>query len=720
MSRRVLAHATTKGRQGARIEPGSDGRRIAKHVGESPESSFYARLGRECQLCRDALILRSRGQQQQRRGSEKDWTAIARRLASSAAELRPSEAAVLCHFLGSHLPEDNKYAKDALTAVAATHFYSKLQHWTGKELAMWSSAATVHRPLVTREAYRVFFDHIEKNLHAIPVDDAVVLVSALGRSKEKIHSSLRKHINGITRGLVQRLPESLPTMTPKSIAQIAQLVTHTDEDSHNLLMEEIPNRDDVPAASWAQFLRIYAEGHDAWINRIWSKIVDSISSSDGKTTAMILNALARAHSKAADVRRLDLTLGGSANGWDVHSAAISCISLARLGQTQNAIGTAELDRNFAKLEDFLLAQDLSRSNLLQLKQIALGFSLASLDHVSNGLWRSIAVAASDARLPGSGEDRIGVLGSLSAGYPLGKATKEIEHLARSIPELIDLSNVSHRSFHLLIMKLVKMRYFPTEVMAKVEGCIEKDPGRLVPNGEAVLSLIHYLFACNSDGFGLWKIAVGKLDELHEEMSTEDLFASVGFMTTCNRRPSEQVAADVLARLSEPPNHQDALMALMSLCRADLALRLPVHDVGMRILASMRAAKPHVDVLQDCVDMLCQVALLSGSSQLIRQVINDLSRVSLRNTNMSWIAWSAAMLDSLDLIPTSLLRSMLRVNLDYRHPVAGFCRDSRMAQRVHKTLNSIGCSFSAECESGGFRIDFVSAYESVFLLEVLAR
>ncbi|KAF4690632.1 hypothetical protein FOZ60_017125 [Perkinsus olseni] len=670
MSRRVLAHATTKGRQGARIEPGSDGRRIAKHVGESPESSFYARLGRECQLCRDALILRSRGQQQQRRGSEKDWTTIARRLASSAGELRPSEAAVLCHFLGSHLPEDNKYARDALTAVAATHFYSKLQHWTGKELAMWSSAATVHRPLVTREAYRVFFHHIEKNFHAIPIDDAVVLVSALGRSKEKIHSSLRKHINAT----------KIPTTS---------------------LWKEIANRDDVPAASWAQFLRIYAEGHDAWIDRIWSRIVDSISSGDGKTTAMILNALARAHSKAADVRRLDLTLGGSANDWDVHSAAISCISLARLGQTQNAIGTAELDRNFAKLEDFLLAQDLSRSNLLQLKQIALGFSLAFLDHVSNGLWRSIAVAASDARLPGSGEDRIGVLGSLSAGYPLGKATKEIEHLARSIPELVDLS--SHK-----------------QVMAKVEGCIEKDPGRLVPNGEAVLSLIHYLFACNSDGFGLWKIAVGKLDELHEEMSTEDLFASVGFMTTCNRRPSEQVAADVLARLSEPPNHQDALMALMSLCRADLALRLPVHDVGMRILASMRAAKPHVDVLQDCVDMLCQVALLSGSSQLIRQVINDLSRVSLRNTNMSWIAWSAAMLDSLDLIPTSLLRSMLRVNLDYRHPVAGFCRDSRMAQRVHKTLNSIGCSFSAECESGGFRIDFVSAYESVFLLEVLAR
>lgn len=68
---------------------------------------------------------------------------------------------------------------------------------------MWSSASTVHRPPITREAYRVLFDHIEKNWQSFDVDDAVVLVSALVRSKEKIHSSLRKHINSVRKALAE-------------------------------------------------------------------------------------------------------------------------------------------------------------------------------------------------------------------------------------------------------------------------------------------------------------------------------------------------------------------------------------------------------------------------------------------------------------------------------------------------------------------------------------
>ncbi|EER20206.1 hypothetical protein Pmar_PMAR015205 [Perkinsus marinus ATCC 50983] len=504
-------------------------------------------------------------------------------------------------------------------------------------------------------------------------------------------------------------------MTVKSVVQAAQLVPLEKEDIHKTIREEITNRDDVTAHCWAQLLRMYAEGNDDWVGAIWRKVVEEISSNDdGKATAIILNALARSHSKQAHIRYLKLPDMNSSSKWDVHSVAICCISLARLAQTQDVIGAVEVDDMFAQLEGFLITKvDLSRSsNLLQLKQLALGFSLVYMEKVSNTLWKSIAVAAMDGRVPGSGEDRIGVLGSLSVGYPLGKATREIESLARTIIDVVDLTKVNQRSFHLLVMKLVKMRYFPVEVMSKVEACIEQDPDRIIPNGEALLSLVHFLFACNSDHAELWRIAMAKLDVLYDGMTTEDLFASVGFMTTCNRRPSDQVADDVLSRLSEPSDHYQALMASMALCRADLALQLPVHEVAMKILVSMRSTKLHTDTLQECVNMLCQVALLSGSPQLMQQIINDLTRFPLRNTNMSWLAWSAAMLNSLNFIPMALLRSMLRVNLNYRHPVAGFCRDSRMAQRVQETLICVGGGFSTEAERGGFQIDFVSDYQSV--------
>ncbi|KAF4672685.1 hypothetical protein FOL47_000238 [Perkinsus chesapeaki] len=573
---------------------------------------------------------------------------------------------------------------------------------------MWSTAATVHFPIVTREAYRVFLDHIGKNIDHLDANDAAVLASALMRNKEKMHSSLRKHVNDVARNLVKSLPAKLPSMTPMSIVQAAQLVPAGKVGTHRLIMQELATRTDITAATWGQILRLYAEGNNEWIGEVWGKINEALLAADGKTTAIVLNALARAHPKSANIRQFVLQVEERPRGWDVHSAAITCISMARLGQVQNAIDSPELDGNFAKLQEYLLTQDLRRSSMLQLKQIALGFSLAFNTKVSKELWKAIALAAVDEQIPGTAEDRIGVLGCLSTGYPLGKATREIEALVKSVGEKTDFRKLSSRSLNLFTMKLVKMRYFPSDTMAKVEACIVEDPDKFVPNGEAVLSVIHYLFACNSGNLALWKTVEAKLNALHETMRTEDLLPSVGFMTTSNRRPSESVATDVLARSAEPgADVQEALRALVGLCKADLALDLPVHHPTLEILMTIHKKELQTEVLRDCIDMVCQVALYSGSSELICEIICNFSKVKLRNTNMAWLAWSSAMLSSLELLPVSLIRSMLRVNLDYRHPVAGLCRDSRMARGVQEALVSLGHDFNAESVIGGFQIDFVS-------------